>query len=172
MKNVIKVAIAFTVLPTAAAVAQQSATQKFTVTVPTNISITAPADATLTHDESDNDQTFAAQQWQVFGNGQAGVSVTFSTATPFIHTTLPSFERDAELGLALNSNTGPAAWSIDTATDVTDYANGDDVATVAASSDGVGRGTFDLSVKFITDTFGSFASGDYETTVTGTVTSN
>ena len=41
-----------------------------------------------------------------------------------------------------------------------------------AASNGVGRASFNLNVKFITDGFGSFAAGDYETTVTGTVTEN
>ena len=151
---------------------QTTATQKFKVTVPSNISITAPGDVSLTHDQTDNDQSFPAQAWVVKGNTSAGVAVSFATATAFVHTVDSQFKRDATLGLALASNQGPAAWTISTASDSTDYANLDGVATVAASSDGVGSANFDLTVTFVTDGFGTFASGDYETTVTGTVTAN
>lgn len=171
MKNVIKVAIAFAILP-AASVLAQTGSQKFTVVVPTNISITPPADVTLTHDETDNDQAFPVQQWEVFGNNQSGVSVNFTTNTPFIHTVDPSFERDAQLGLALNSNNGPATWTITQASDATDFGQSDTDATVAATSNGVGRANFDLSVTFVTDSFGTFAAGNYEMTVVGTVSAN
>ena len=140
--------------------------------MPASISITAPADAVITHDESDNNQPFPAQQWVVKGNTLAGVNVSFSTNQSFTHTTDNSFKRDAQLGLSLGSSTGPANWSIGQASDTTDYGNSDEVATVSASSDGVGSANFDLAVTFVTDTFGSFAAGDYETTVTGTVSSN
>jgi len=102
----------------------------------------------------------------------AGVNVSFATGTAFVHTTDSTFKRDAQLGLAINSSTGPATWTVGAATDVTNYDASDEVATVTASSDGVGSANFDLDVTFITDTFGSFAAGDYETTVTGTVSSN
>lgn len=152
--------------------AQTTASQKYKVVVPANISITAPTDAVITHDESDNDQAFSAQQWTVKGNTLAGVSVSFSTNQAFTHTTDSSYKRDAKLDLSLNSNLGPATWNVSQASDQTDYGNSVEVATVQASSDGVGRATFDLAVSFITGEFGTFAAGDYETTVTGTVTSN
>lgn len=152
--------------------AQTTASQKYRVKVPTNISITAPGDIEINHDETDNDQTFPAQQWEVKGNVLAGVSVSFTTGSAFTHTTDASFKRDASLGLSVASNSGPASWSIDQASDQTDYVNADEEATVMASSDGVGRATFDLAVSFITDEFGTFAAGDYDTTVTGTVTAN
>ena len=165
-------AIALIVSLSSVASAQTTGSQKYTVTVPTNISITAPVDATITHDESDNDQAFPAQQWTVKGNTLAGVSVTFETDQAFTHTTDNSFKRDAKLDLSINTNSGPATWNISQASDQTDYDNSDEVASVQASSDGVGRATFDLAVSFLTGEYGSFAAGDYETTVTGTVTSN
>ena len=171
MKKITSIAIAVVLLPASAAFAQ-TANQKFTVVVPSSISITAPSDVSINHDESDNDQSFPAQQWVVKGNTLAGVNVSFSTNQAFTHTTDNSFKRDAQLGLSLASNSGPATWSISQASDTTDYAGSDEVATVQASSDGVGSANFDLAVTFITDVFGSFAAGNYETTVTGTVSSN
>lgn len=154
--------------------AAQTAQQKFKVTVPTNISITAPTDASIVHDETDKDQAFPAQGWIVKGNTLAGLSVSFETQTPFIHTTNGTSKRNASLALAYDSTSaqGGATWQITKPNDVTDYAADDNVASVQAKSNGVGRVTFNLTVGFVTDTFGSFPAGDYVTTVTGTVTAN
>ncbi len=166
------VAALFVVSSASTAMAQTTATQTFKVIVPAKISITAPSNVVLTHDQSENDQSFPAQQWVVSGNSLAGVAVSFSTNTAFVHKTDSSFKRDAQLGLALATKTGPATWTVSQAADTTNYVGDDGVATVIASSNGVGKGTFDLSMKFVTNGFGSFAAGDYESTVTGTVTSN
>jgi hypothetical protein len=154
--------------------AQTVGNQKFTVNVPSNVAITPPANVTITHDQSEANQSFPAQQWVVRGNTLAGVNVSFAVATPFIHTTDSSFKRDVELNLAFNSKQGPATWTVTNATDSTGYAATPikNFATVNASSNGVGRGTFDLVVKFITDGWGTFAAGSYETTVVGTVAAN
>jgi len=152
--------------------AQVSDTQKFTVTVPTNLSITAPVDAAITHDETNSNQSFPAQAWTVVGNSVSGVTVSFATATPFVHATDPSYKRDVQLGLAVGTSSGPGTWTVSQASDTTDYDNNDDVAAVTASSNGTSSATFNLAVSFITDVYGSFPAGNYETTVTGTVTAN
>lgn len=149
-----------------------TATQKFKVIVPANISITAPANVVITHDQTDNDQAFPPQQWTVRGNTLAGVAVSFSTQSPFVHTTDPTFKRDAQLSLGVGPTTGPATWNITTASDATNYLNADDTATVTASSSGIGKAVFQVNMKFLTNGFGTFAAGDYESTVVGTVTSN
>jgi len=172
MKKILTIAVAVALLPASTLFAQTTASQQFTVTVPTSISITAPSDVVITHNESDNDLAFPSQSWVVRGNTTAGVSVSFSTDQAFTHTTDSSFQRDAQLGLAVGSSAGPATWTVGTASDTTDYDNGDGVATVQALSNGVGSANFDLAVTFVTDIYGSFAAGDYETTVTGTVSSN
>jgi hypothetical protein len=154
------------------AMAQTSGTQRFQVVVPTNISITPPSDATITHDESENNQQFPAQQWVVRGNTLAGVAVSISTASPFVHTTDPTFKRDAQLALSVNGTVGPATWTLGQALDTTNYIANDGVATVTVASNGVGRATLDLTMRFLTNGFGTFAAGNYESTVTGTVTAN
>ena len=154
------------------AMAQTSGSQKFRVVVPTSISITAPNEVEINHDESDNDQSFDPQQWIVKANVTQGVNVSFATTTPFTHTTLPQFKRDARLGLSTASSIGPAEWEVTQETDQTDYANDDGVALVTAVSNGVGRATFNLAVQFITDDYGTFAAGTYESTVVGTVSAN
>jgi hypothetical protein len=163
-------AIAF--LGASNASAQTTKAQKFTVTVPTNLSITSPVDAAITHDETNANQPFPSQAWTVVGNSVAGVTVSFSTGSAFVHATDPSYKRNAQLGLAVTTSSGPATWTVGQATDVTDYDNSDNVATVSASSNGTASATFGLTVNFITGTYGSFPSGSYATTVTGTVTAN
>lgn len=167
-------AVAAVVMLTAASVQAQSDSQKFTVTVPTTITITAPTDAVATHDETENNQTIDAA-WTVVANDPDGVSISFSTDQAFTNTSDSDYKRDVKLDIALGSgNTGPAAWTFPTATDQTDYDAGtpDEIATVQAVSDDVGTATLDLTISFITDGYGTFAAGDYETTVTGTVTAN
>jgi hypothetical protein len=149
-----------------------TASQTFTVTVPTNVSITAPSNVSLYHDETDNNQVFPNQSWTVKGNVQNGVSVSFATNQAFTHTTNASFKRNAKLDLATGTTLGPATWTVTKATDTTDYVGGNGVATVTAASNGVGRAAFNLGVTFITDSYATFAAGDYTTTVTGTVTAN
>lgn len=169
----IKLAIAaLLVASTTHVFAATTETQRFTVTVPSAISITAPVNTSLIHDESENDQVFPAQPWVVRGNSLAGVTASFSTATAFTHSVDATAKRDASLGLAVNSSVGAANWNVTQAADQTDFANNDGVATVQVSSNGFGRATMDLSVSFITDGFGTFPAGEYETIVTGTVTAN
>jgi len=146
--------------------------QKFRVNVPAHIGVTPPEDVTITHDESDRNQRFPVQLWGVKGNNPAGVAVSFSTTQAFTHTTDDTFKRNARLVLAIGDTSGPATWSLTQAKDTTDHTNGDGVATVAASSNGVGRADFRLKVRFITGAFGTFAAGEYETTITGTVTAH
>ncbi len=154
------------------AMGQTTASQKFTVTVPSAISITAPANVAVTHDQSENNQAFPNQPWVVRGNSLAGVTASFSTTQAFRHLVDPTARRNASLGLSVNTSVGAAAWTVSQPTDTTDYATNDGIATVQVSSNGFGRATLDLAVSFVTDGFGTFPAGDYETTVTGTVTSN
>jgi hypothetical protein len=160
----------------AAQVAQSALTdnQKFTVTVAKNVSITAPvADQSVAMDPNSNSNvSFPAQVWNVKGNTLNGVSVTFSTDQAFTNTTDNTYKRDAQLSLATASSVGPAAWTIGTGTDATNYAGGDGVATVTASSNKPGQANFNLTVDFLTVDASEVAEGSYETTVTGTVTEN
>jgi len=152
------------------AMAQTSGSQTFKVIVPPSLSIVAPTSAVvITHNETDAPQAFPAQVWAVKGNMLNGVNVSFATATPFVHSTNNTFQRNAKLDLALGTVQGTAAWVVGTASDVTNYVGNDGIAQVTASSNGVGRANFNLTVSFITEEYGLFAAGDYLTTVTGTI---
>lgn len=162
----------FVAISTATVHGQTTDSQKFTVTVPTSIAIIAPENVSLVHDESENDQTFPPQSWVVKGNSTSGVTATFATAQPFVHTLDSTQKRDVQLGLSVGSSVGGATWTLGQASDTTDYAGNDDVASVQVSSDGFGSANMDVSVTFVTNGFGTFLAGEYDTTVTGTVTAN
>lgn len=172
-KSLRLLAIAFVVsFAHVSAYAQTTGNQTFTVNVPTAVSIVAPAAASINHDQTDNNNAFPAQTWVVRGNAVNGVNVAFATAAPFTHATLPSMKRDAKLDLAVGTTSGPAAWTVTTPTDVSNFGGGDNGASVAATSNGVGRANMQLTVSFVTGAFGEFAAGAYSTTVTGTVAAN
>ncbi len=149
-----------------------SASQSFTVVVPPSISIVAPSNQVITHDQSNNNQSFPIQSWTVKGNLAHGLNVSFATASAFTHSSDLNSKRNAQLGLTLASSQGTAQWAVTKANDATNFAIGDELAEVTAVSDGVGRANFNLSVTFVTEEFGLFAAGDYSTTIVGTVSAN
>ncbi|MCA9000142.1 MAG: hypothetical protein KDA80_24305 [Planctomycetaceae bacterium] len=154
--------------------------QTYRITVPKNITITCPD--TLVehvHDGNDTDQTFSAVQiWEVKGNSQKGVTVTFDLDSPFsiAGSTLDHQRRDASLLITPGTPQGPASWNGTAATIFTDIDNGKLADSWQSQSDGVGRSTFSLTMKFVNQLagagFGAYEAGTYETTVTGEVTEN
>lgn len=163
------------------AMAQTTDTQRFTVTVPSTLSIIAPADQSLIHDTTDGDQVFApgpltADHWAVQCNSGAGATVNLTTSTPFTHTGNSSYKRDAKLDLIIsstdNNGGGSPVWAVSTGSDQTDYVGSDNDASVQATSAAPGKATLALSVTFITDTYSTLLEGDYVVDVVGTIASN
>lgn len=160
--------------------AQLTDSQTFTVTVPSTLSITGPADKLLTHDGTNNNQVFApgtvtANHWAVLCNAGAGATVNLSTSKPFTHTTNSTYKRDAKLDLAVSStdnNGATAIWSVTTPTDQTNFVGADNNASVQAHSAMPGKGTLALTVTFITNTYSTLLQGDYAIDVVGTITAN
>lgn len=153
--------------------ADTNGSQGFRVIVPSTISITAPSTtAVITHDRSDNNQQFPAQNWVVRGNVPNGVNVTFSTGSAFVNRSDSTAKRNVLLGVSVSSTQGPASWSVGPATDTTNYLANDEIAQVGATSNGSGSANFDVSVSFVTEDFDLFTAGNYEVTVFGTVAAN
>lgn len=175
VSNALIVACVGGLLLVSQAEAQVSDTQGFTVRIPSRLTISAPtASVLITHDETDNDQAFGAQRWQVRANRWNGATVSFSTDRAFTHDGDAALQRDAKLDLAIGSSSSFANWGVTVASDQTDYgaAVPDGVATVQAMSTRPGRAAFDLTVTFITDEYDTLAEGDYSMTVTGTLMAN
>lgn len=154
----------------APAEAQITDTETFRVTVNSLMSIQAPtALVSQIHDETDNDQSFGLQRWLVTANNAIGATAVFETDQAFTHTVDNSYKRDADLTLTLISG---AAWTVTAATASTDYNLGTEVVSVAAESNTAGSAAFDIGVTFVEETFADLAAGDYELTITGTLTAN
>jgi hypothetical protein len=120
----------------------------------------------IIHDETDGNQRFDWQYWQVVCNNAAGAVLTFETDQVFTHTTNPAFKRDVRLRLR---KSGAPRWTITTGTDQTDYAGGDEVAVVEAETNRAADGEFRLRVTFLEEQFVNTLSGDYDMTITGTI---
>jgi len=102
---------------------------------PARMIIRAPTvDAWLKHDETDGDQTFTPQRWQVLATGQRGATVTFATGQAFTHMKDKAYKRDAKLDLAIGSSSSSARWRVGVASDRTKYAASDETAIVQAAS--------------------------------------
>ena len=52
----------------------------------------------------------------------------------------------------------------------TNYSLGTEVVSVAAESNKAGSAAFDIGVTLVEETFANLAAGDYEMTITGTLT--
>lgn len=155
------------------AFAQTQDDQLFVVTVPSLLSITAPANQTIdtTLDQTDGNKVFTpagpVDHWAVTCNNSNGASVDLTALTPFIN---GASQRDAQLDLAIGS--GGPNWTVSTASDATDYALGDTTATVQAASSAPGNGGLALTVTFINTTYGDLTEGNYSMIVRGTISAN
>lgn len=135
--------------------------------------IVGPADTTIRHDGTDNDQPFGLQQWEIRDNARRGATVTFETRTAFRNTTVAgTIKRDARLQMSIARQEAGGTWVVTQATDQTNYAAGDEFAIVSATSTGRGDAAFNLFVTFVTTDFSTLRAGTYSTTVIGTVTAN
>ena len=65
-----------------------------------------------------------------------------------------------------------SGWAFDTASDQTDLSSGDEIATVQISSTGPGTAIIFLEVEFVTGDLATLKGGDYQLTVTGTISEN
>ena len=136
--------------------------------------IVGPPNTTITHDGTNNDQPFGLQQWAIQDNDKKnGATVTFQTRTAFRNTTASgTVKRDARLSLSIARQNVGGKWVVTQATDQTNYAAGDELAIVSATSTDMGDATFNIFVTFVTSDFSTMRAGTYSTTVIGTVTKN
>jgi hypothetical protein len=171
MKNYLRLVAVVAVLALAPSSvhAQTTASQLYSIVVPSSISISAPTETVnLVHDQSDNPQAFPTQTWAVRGNAKNGMTVSFASQS-FANTLEPTFKRNAKLDLTVKSFNGTGVWNVSVPSSTS---TSNTPATVTATSNGVGRASLDLVVSFLTEDFSSFVAGSYTTTVVGTVAAN
>lgn len=147
--------------------------KRFKVHVPPFMQLVAvSADGLKTHPMTGSDVTFSNQRWRARTSSATGSTIRFSTDHAFRNLTSPAYKRDVRLRLTRIVGTGRAGWAFDTITDTTDYANGDEIATVQVSGNGPGTASFFMDITFITGNLSTLAEGQYQLTVVGTITEN
>jgi hypothetical protein len=152
----------------ASAQAQLVDSETFRVRVNSLMSIQAPAAlVSQIHDQTNNDQSFPVQRWLVTANHPIGATAVFQTNQAFTHTVDSSYKRDANVTLTKFS--GPA-WTVLVPAASTNYGAGTEVVSVSADSNTAGSAAFDIGVTLDETTFADLAAGDYEMTITGTLT--
>lgn len=111
-------------------------------------------------------------RWRARSSSTTGSTVTFETNHSFWNTTAPEIKRDAILRLTRLQGPPTGGWTITVAEDQTDYASGDEVASVSMASVGPGMQMVRMEVEFITGNLSTLRGGNYELVVTGTITQN
>ncbi len=130
------------------------------------------ADRFETHPMTGANVTFSNQLWFARTSSGTGSTVRFSTDHAFHHVSSPSFKRDARLRLTRISGTASARWRFDSFDDQTNYAAGDETATVQVSCQSPGNAVIFMNVYFVTGNLATLQGGQYEMTVVGTISEN
>ena len=129
-------------------------------------------DRTATHPMTGSDVMFSGQIWSARTTSGTGSTIRFTTDHAFWHVNSPGFKRDARLRLTRISGNSSARWRFDVADDRTDYANGDETAAVQVSCTGPGNAIITMNVQFLTGNLATLQGGQYQMTVTGTISEN
>ena len=129
-------------------------------------------DRTATHPMTGSDVMFSGQMWSARTTSGTGSTIRFTTDTAFRHINSPSFKRDARLRLTRISGNSSARWRFDVADDRTDHASGDENASVQVSCSGPGSAVITMNVQFLTGNLATLQGGQYQMTVTGTISEN
>ncbi|MEZ6123099.1 MAG: hypothetical protein R3C49_08000 [Planctomycetaceae bacterium] len=153
----------------------QAPTQQFTVVVDSVLTLTAPADLSITHDTTDANQTFGLANWGVLSNHGTGATVDFTTTQVFQNGT---FERDLEMTVSVvttdNDISSNPVWSVNPTltTYASDYNANNRTGHVQATSSSPGNATLGLQMVFVDNDYSLLPSGNYTVTVTGTISGN
>ena len=127
---------------------------------------------TATHPMTGSDVMFSSQLWSARTTSGTGATIRFTTDHAFRHVNSSGFKRDARLRLTRISGNSSARWRFDVADDRTDYASGDETAAVQVSCTGPGNATITMNVQFLTGNLATLQGGQYQMTVTGTISEN
>lgn len=122
----------------------------------------------LVHDLQNAVQPFNAVRWDVQNRSRSGCVVQW-TADAFVHRDLGA-KADCGLQLTIVQQSNRGRWSVLLPQDQTEVANGRDRASVSIAAQRQGVARIALQVLFASDDPSSLVAGQYQTTVTGTIT--
>ena len=153
--------------------AETTARQSFIVNIPKRLTITAPpAAAQAEMDQNAVQVTLPAQLWSVANNAQGGATVQLSTLQSFHNLDDDTIRRDAELEVQILNQSQARAWSVSKPSAMTDHLTGQEEARVELRSTGPGTADISLKVTMRSSADQFTPTGDYVTTVVGTITAN
>ena len=156
----------------ASSVGAQDSTD-YTVVVPAAMSLEAlRGPAVAVHPLTTANVVLTDSRWRARSSSPTGSTVVFQTDHSFWNQEDPAFKRDAIIRLTQLQGPPQGGWTINVAQDQTNYAGGDEVATVSMSSTAAGMQMVRMEVEFITGDLPSLRTGDYLLTVIGTITQN
>ncbi len=133
-------------------------------------SISGPADASLTHNKADANQVFSEGTWTVTNPLVNGATATWKCAA-FKHVNYANRKVNCRLALRLISADNLSNWAVLVGTDESNHLTSYE-ALVSAKSTFSGGASLGLTVTFLNSDFSILTSGNYRTTVTGTITAN
>lgn len=153
--------------------AETTARQSFLVNIPRRLTIAAPPVAAQAEMDQDAVQVaLPSQLWTVASNARDGATVRLSTLQSFHNLADDTIRRDAELEVRIQNQTESGAWSVSTSSATTDHLRGQEEASVELRSTGPGTAEIRLNVTMRSSEDQFTPSGDYVTTVVGTITAN
>ena len=172
-RHLVKLIFLFVALTATTAVHAQSQDSNYTVRIPPFMSLTALRGPQFqNHPGTSADILMTNSLWFARTASGTGSTVTLSTDRAFENVGNASYKRDVRLRIPTMYVSPGSGWEFDTALDQTDYAAGDETATVQVSSDSAGVALILLHVTFLTGDVSTLAGGRYEVTVTGTISEN
>lgn len=150
-----------------------SHSQDYVIHVPPFMSLDAlRGEQFMNHPQTGGDLTFTNSIWWARTSSATGSTVLFSTDHAFQNESDPAYRRDVRLRSPRMFVTPGAGWKYDRFVDQTDYAVGDEVASVQVSSSRSGSALIYLEVTFLTGDLATLKGGDYVVTVVGTISEN
>ncbi len=124
----------------------------------------------IAHDGQSAPQVFPEVKWiAINSQGFGGAVMSFDCAA--FESTLDSRSRvDVQLDLRVIRAPGDADWQVAKASDLSNVAAGDNGVNVMAATSDRGNAQFGVVVTFVNHDASMLISGDYETTLVGTIT--
>lgn len=151
----------------------QSLANNFTLTVPAYMELTALRGPQFqNHPGTSADLTFSNSVWWARTASASGSTVTFTTDHAFQNVANPTQKRDVRLRLPYMYVSPGSGWAFETNVDQSNYALGDDIAAVQVTSTSAGVALIFMQVTFLTGDVSTLTGGEYEVTVTGTISQN
>ncbi|MEP3478054.1 MAG: hypothetical protein ABJZ55_02290 [Fuerstiella sp.] len=173
LRHLIISSICVALLPLSQCKAQDAGSQRYEVRVRSQVALDIlRGPQQQNHPGTSDDIVFDNSVWLAQCTSNRGCTVTFETDHAFQHTIHTQQKRDAAIEFRRVFGSFGSGWTIDQASDQTDYQSGNEQASIQVSSRSSGLAFLLLRIRFITGDPQTLAGGRYRMTVIGTITEN